>query len=194
MSILEDLRNALDDRMRCSGSKISSPVFDAGILPGITDAFSQVTDGIRKSGELRKRTCLHESISQNLFGTIVLRSKTERRSVSVEGFCIEDYETVLSIIFQPASWLFKIGLGAGFEIARIYSQKGWQCRISSIRAVPDDSLIFQFCDEGYLEGVRGLFKGGKASVQDVDSRGLTPLHVRILGYFILPPIPRNAPF
>jgi hypothetical protein len=176
-SIQDELRKALSERLRGSNSGLLSPELPAGLLPNIPDAFSRATQGIQKSCELRKRKCSHTSTSRNLFGTIAFISTTEYRSLDIEGTCTEEYKTVLLIRFHPAAWLFKMGLGAGFEIARINSQKGWHYGLSGIRAVPDDSLIFQFCRSGCLEGVRELFKEGKASVHDVDSSGLTPLHV-----------------
>jgi hypothetical protein len=77
------------------------------------------------------------------------------------------------------------------KIAAIHSQQGWKYSISSIRAVPDNSLIFRFCESGNLEGVLELFKRREASVQDVDSCGQTPLHVRTLGIFAGPSL--NSP-
>ena len=43
--------------------------------------------------------------------------------------------------------------------------------------VPDDALIFEFCREGNLAGVKTLLSKGQASVRDVDSLGRTALFV-----------------
>ena len=49
--------------------------------------------------------------------------------------------------------------------------------LNSIRRVPDDSPIFQFCINGDLQNVKELVYDGTASAFDVDRNGWSPLHV-----------------
>ena len=61
------------------------------------------------------------------------------------------------------------------------STQGWKNNLSSrtFRAVPMDALIFQFCEDGNLEGVKTLLARGDASLMDRCPKGLTLLHVSI---------------
>ena len=56
---------------------------------------------------------------------------------------------------------------------------GW---LSGINIQPfnlrdEDSLIFEFCSKGNVDGIKSLFSRGEASPFDVDSDGWTPMHV-----------------
>ena len=45
--------------------------------------------------------------------------------------------------------------------------------------MPDNSLIFEFCREGNLNGVRQLISRGQGSVRDINSFRETPLHASV---------------
>lgn len=70
-----------------------------------------------------------------------------------------------------------IGLRYGMLIYA-KSTMGWKHTIQPFRLVPDDSLVFEFCRTGNVEGLRALFKCSHASPWDRNSNGRTPLWVR----------------
>ena len=59
------------------------------------------------------------------------------------------------------------------------SASGWQFCFNPVRAVPDNSLIFDFCKTGNTQGVQRLIAWSDASVRDASSKGWTPLHVSL---------------
>ncbi|KAF2176130.1 hypothetical protein K469DRAFT_608169, partial [Zopfia rhizophila CBS 207.26] len=123
----------------------------------------------------RTRICHSTSARGTLFGNVWLRTSTlkvDDSDVTGGGKC----EIISSIIFYPAQWVNKIGLGYGMEANLTTSSSGWGFNVSPIRAVPDDSLIFDFCKTGNLPAVRRLIARGDASVRDTSSKGWTPLH------------------
>jgi hypothetical protein len=88
---------------------------------------------------------------------------------------------VTSVIFYPAAWLGRIGLGGHGVEAKLYRSavpSGWKFNIAAVRAVPENALIFTMCREGNLMAVRTMLKEGYASVRDTSPAGWTPLHVR----------------
>lgn len=48
-----------------------------------------------------------------------------------------------------------------------------------VRAIPENSLIFDFCKTGNMQGVQRLIARGDALVQDASSKGWAPLHVSL---------------
>ncbi|ERF74981.1 hypothetical protein EPUS_08522 [Endocarpon pusillum Z07020] len=108
------------------------------------------------------------------FGTIWCRTstvKTNGRSKSPKGIHL-----VTSYVYYPSWWLSKLGVKTGMEANLSSSPKGWQFCLNPVRAVPDDSLIFDFCKTGNIEAVQHMIARGVASVQDTNSKGWTPLH------------------
>ena len=89
----------------------------------------------------------------------------------------DQYEFETSFTLHPAQWLLRCGVNLGVRVAVARSTQGWKQKLETYRAVPDDSLIFDYCIEGNLDGVRSLFSSGRASPYDTGSGGLTPLHV-----------------
>lgn len=61
----------------------------------------------------------------------------------------------------------------------------WQYSISPVCVRPDDSLIFRFCELGNTEAVRELFIRGEASLHDINTDGMTLLHVSSHNYPVL---------
>ena len=45
------------------------------------------------------------------------------------------------------------------------------------QVISDDSLIFRYCKEGDIDGVRQLLDSRQASVNDMTTQGMTALHV-----------------
>ncbi|KAK6600409.1 hypothetical protein H4I96_07735 [Botrytis cinerea] len=86
----------------------------------------------------------------------------------------ETVEAGSQLIMYPSKWLAKLGVGYGIELSVIAS-RGWRYSFQPFRAVPESSLIFQFCREGNLGGVRTLLSRGDASPHDRDPLGRTPL-------------------
>ncbi|MCJ1359269.1 MAG: hypothetical protein MMC33_009270 [Icmadophila ericetorum] len=85
-------------------------------------------------------------------------------------------QTVL--VITPARWLVQWGFTYSFRVGVSTSTlHGWKYTIEPFRRVRDDALIFQFCEDGNVEGVRSLLSRGDASVKDTNSAGYTPLHV-----------------
>ena len=90
----------------------------------------------------------------------------------------EQKEQQTSCTVSPATWLSILGLNWGFHVNLARSSvKGWKFTVDAFRAVPDDSLIFEFCRVGNLDAVRTLLTKGQASVRDTDSSGKTALFV-----------------
>jgi hypothetical protein len=81
------------------------------------------------------------------------------------------------IRFRPTQLLVKFGFSYGLNFSFTQSYRGWKHCLETFRCVPDDSLIFDFCRSGNIQGVETLSRTGKASVWDTDSAGWTPLHV-----------------
>ena len=113
--------------------------------------------------------------TETLFGTVWLRTSTVRaggRSKSSKG----SY-AVKSVVYYPSWWLTKFGLKHGMEASFSSSANEWQICLSPVRAVPESSLIFDFCKMGNIAGVQRLIARGDASVRDASPKGWTPLHV-----------------
>ncbi len=91
----------------------------------------------------------------------------------------ESSETDVTFILYPKACARLLGLSYGMLISA-KSTAGWQYSIQPFRAVPETALIYDFCRDGNLEGVRSLFKRGEASPWDRDPKGQTPLLVRLL--------------
>ncbi|KAH6838486.1 hypothetical protein B0I37DRAFT_239616 [Chaetomium sp. MPI-CAGE-AT-0009] len=91
-------------------------------------------------------------------------------------------EIITSFIFYPASWLSSFGLGYGTEACLNYSQeRGWKFGFVPIRAVPEDSLIFDLCRQGATQAVKLMLARGDASVKDTSPKGWSPLHYAAVG-------------
>jgi len=46
--------------------------------------------------------------------------------------------------------------------------------------MPDDSLIFELCEQGNLDAVKQVISKGQGSIRDVNSWGETPLHASLI--------------
>jgi hypothetical protein len=67
-----------------------------------------------------------------------------------------------------------------WEIARIDAEQGWDLQFRKYNGRPLDSLIFQCCEKGDLEGVKRLIRNGEASLLDVTPTGGSLITVSII--------------
>ena len=124
------------------------------------------------------RVCHRTSSVGVLCGSIWVRVSTlclATKSAAIS----RDFQITTSFIFYPSSWLTRLGLGYGVEASLQNSKGGWKFDFNPIRAVPDDSLIFELCRDGDLMGVNRLLMRRDADLRDTSSRGWTPLHVSL---------------
>jgi hypothetical protein len=91
----------------------------------------------------------------------------------------ETSERDVTFIIYPKAGTRLLGISYRMIITA-KSIAGWQYSMQPFRAVPETALIYDFCHDGNLEGVRSLFKRGEASPWDQDPKGQTLLLVRIL--------------
>jgi hypothetical protein len=130
----------------------------------------------------KARICHSTSATGTLFGKVWVRTTTVKVDAR-KGAPNGAIDIVTSFIFYPSWWLTKIGLGHGMEANLSNSSDGWQFKFSPVRAVPDNSLIFEFCHSGNLPAVQQLITRGDASVRDTSSKGWNPLHVSLPSQF-----------
>jgi hypothetical protein len=92
------------------------------------------------------------------------------------------FQTVTSFVFYPTAWLKSLGFQKGLEAVVSSAGQSWlfNCRITVIHALPEDSLIFELCRTGQTRAVEILFDKRLASVVDTSPKGWKPLHVRNL--------------
>ena len=117
--------------------------------------------------------------SEHLFGTFYVENETfTLRSCRSDELDMRHYMYQTSFAFTPALWLIKLGFNYAIRLEIERSDfRGWKHKMEIARPVPDVALIFEFCEEGNMAGVRSLLSRGEASVRDVDSLGRTPLYV-----------------
>ncbi|KAI9719084.1 MAG: hypothetical protein M1812_003714 [Candelaria pacifica] len=121
--------------------------------------------------------------SKNVLGSVTLHSATYRvafppsdGSDMVAGLRKNQFEVETFFVLHPAPWLARWGMKYGVRATVLRSTKGWQNNLKHFRVVPNQSLIFDLCEEGNTAGVRTLFLRGEASPLDTDLGGRTPLH------------------
>jgi hypothetical protein len=122
------------------------------------------------------RVCHQTSSIGVVVGNIWVRTSTLRMGTSSTESG-GNFQIVTSFIFYPATWLSRIGLNQGVEASLRNSKDGWQFDFNPIRAVADNSLIFELCKIGDVRPVEHLIARGDASIRDTSSKGWTPLHV-----------------
>ena len=76
-----------------------------------------------------------------------------------------------SFVYYPSWWLTKLGLTHDVEASLSSSNKGRQFCLNPVQAVPDSSLIFDFCKMGNSEAVQRLIAPGEATVRDASPKG-----------------------
>lgn len=112
-------------------------------------------------------------IHTNTFETVTERESGGKQSNNVT-------QNVIRIIFRPAAWLVRFGLAYELQLGLFGSVRNWKTTFQVFQPVPDDSLIFEFCRSGNIQGVQTLLSRKQASVWDTNSYGWTPLHVCFL--------------
>jgi hypothetical protein len=115
--------------------------------------------------------------AKSLFGAIRVHTITYEITTEKDKQYDRVAQNKTRIIFRPAAWLVRFGLAYELQLELLGSLRSWKINFHVYQPVPDDSLVFEFCRSGNLEGVQTLFSRKKASVFDVNSQGWTPLHV-----------------
>lgn len=128
----------------------------------------------------RARVCHRMSSMGMLLGSIWVRYSTLK--VETEGTASAGRaEVITSFIFYPSSWFSRLGFRAGAEANIQFSPNtGWRFHVTPVWAVPESSLIFDFCRTGNVAAVKQMLARGDASVKDTSPKGWTPLHVGYL--------------
>jgi hypothetical protein len=151
-------------------------------IPASKDAKHNRSEGSqeheRGRGRVSRSRLCHKTTSMGvMLGSIWIRHsalKVDDGSDSSQG----RVEVVNSFIFYPSSWLTKMGLGYGTEASLTCSPaEGWKFNFAPLRAVPENSLIFDLCRRGEVNAVQLMLDRGDASVKDTSPRGWSPLHV-----------------
>jgi hypothetical protein len=125
----------------------------------------------------RSRTCYGKSSIGVVLGSIWIRTST-LKVAEASSISAGQLEVITSFIFYPASWLSRVGLKYGAEANLQWSpMAGWKFNVATVRAVPENSYIFDFCREGNVKAVMRLIERGDASLEDTSPKGWTPLHV-----------------
>ena len=124
------------------------------------------------------------NVIETFLGTIRAKSTITSLISDQKGDIIpndeKQYETSCTIF--PAQWLVRLGVQCGFHLDFLFSStQGWKNSLNTFCPVPDDALIFEFCQQGNVSAVRSLLSGRHASVRDTNSQGYTPLHVSLPG-------------
>ena len=148
--------------------------------------FPDSSSGIWRRKLSSKRILTKEaSTTHFMLGTVRVQSKTKLQISSDKDDLtrcggLDQCERESTYTISPAPWLVWLGIRSGIRLGFQSSPiQGWKNTLNTFRPVPDDALIFKFCEDGNLPAVRTLLLGGQASVRDTNSRGYTPLHVSL---------------
>lgn len=108
-------------------------------------------------------------------GTVKWRTRTvEFRHGALTRDDDERFELETDITLQPSRWLSVHCLR--MKLSR--ATAGLACNMRLYSIVPPESLIFTYCKNSDLSGVRDLLQHGYASPWDTSPDGRTPIHVR----------------
>lgn len=131
---------------------------------------------------IKRSVCTYSKYHKSIFGTVSYVNKViHRHSYEDKSENSSWHELATTLTVVPAPWLMRFG----FELV---STKMFDTRSHSLRAfrtIPSDALIFEFCREGNVAGVRSLLQRSLASPFDRDESGVTPLHVSAIILMIL---------
>lgn len=130
---------------------------------------------------LRETKSVIEGFLGTIWATSTTNVRTSRQMGDLAPYPEQDqYEYKTSYAIHPAPWLIRLGVHYGIHLGFLSSStQGWKNSLKTFCPVPDDALIFEFCRQGNVPGVRSLLSGGHASVRDTNARGYTPLHVSL---------------
>ncbi|KAH8695769.1 hypothetical protein GQ44DRAFT_832603 [Phaeosphaeriaceae sp. PMI808] len=129
----------------------------------------------------RARMCHQKSSIGVVLGSIWIRTSTLKvaEKSSLTG---GQLELINSFIFYPCAWLQRFGMRYGTEASLQWSPTvGWKFNVSAIRAIPENSLIFDMSRRGNVDGVQLLLERNEASIKDTSPKGWTPLHFAASG-------------
>ena len=119
------------------------------------------------------------------FGKLLITTETfSTHSGANESQYQSDFtSSSTQIAFLPSKWLQWLGVTRYLHLSMEHrTSSKWLNGLDAPRIIPDDSLIFMYCQQGDVAGIRGLFAEGRASVHDVNSGGLTILHMAALNH------------
>ncbi|KAL2827749.1 hypothetical protein BDW59DRAFT_160056 [Aspergillus cavernicola] len=159
-------------------SEIPDPIIRAALVSAGRDV---IQDSNSRMKALEKNRPFKSKLCNTIFGTILFHTQVVERGVYVAGETTSQTVTRTTFIFHPACWLLRLGFRYGLKAMALNHHKTWQYTILPVPAVPDNSLIFEFCMDGNIDGVRALFARGQASVRDTNTKGWSPLHFAALG-------------
>ena len=78
------------------------------------------------------------------------------------------------ITIQLPAWIFP----RRYQLRARKAQSGWDCRFRTYYPISRySSPVFDFCQDGNVEGLQRLFDAGLASPFNTDELGFTTLHV-----------------
>ncbi|KAG8533003.1 uncharacterized protein KY384_001785 [Bacidia gigantensis] len=155
--------NPVYPRATITGSSVIGQAID--VLP--IKAMNEYAHTSKSRIQAKETLARHEAVVEYLFGTIHIKSKQSRIQVG-ELDDMREWENTVSI--RPAGWLVNLGFKYGLKLNLFQSSiQGWKQTLSTSCHVPDDALVFEFCKQGNLDGVRSLLSRGDASIRDVDS-------------------------
>jgi hypothetical protein len=106
---------------------------------------------------------------------IVMNTSSDRETVDNRN--LTEHKTVFTC--HSARWLLRRGFDSGIDVLIMKAIQGWQYQMRTFRVVPYDSLIFEFCSNGNLDGLRSLLVRKEASPRDMNSYGWNPLHMSL---------------
>jgi hypothetical protein len=124
---------------------------------------------------LNSRRC---DLNTGIF-TLFIESRTSTVRTIRLSEVYETSETEKTIIVYPTAAGRFLGITSAVLLSA-QATSGWQYCIQTFRAVEESALVFEFCREGNLEGLRSLFRRKEASPWDRDPQGQTPLVVRLV--------------
>lgn len=136
-------------------------------------------------GRLWRKTTMFQNawILSTIFGVISVRWAEkllhyDRGEEMAEWTGEDQTESQTWIMIRPAAWCRIFGIKHDLHLSLQSSAIfGWKHSLQSFRLVNDDAPILHLCMKGDMFGVRQLLCKGEASVYDIDSRGMTALHV-----------------
>lgn len=164
----------MDEGLRRIADGIPSPLLRRTLISAASQAIHSSRTEMRK---ISKNQVFQSVPHTSVFGKIIFRTQVIERTISVGDESSVQSETQTSFTFHPAPWLLRLGIRYGLKAMAVNHHKTWQYSISPVNVRPDDSLIFRFCEMGNMEAVRELFERQQATVYDVNSNGMSLLHV-----------------
>ena len=129
----------------------------------------------------------YASITSSVFGTIYLCTnkfyvKDPITAEDSDGEADSSIMIETNFTFYPSRCLMWWGLNYGFQVIISKDSTSWKNSLQTFHAVPDNALIFEFCEQGNVMAVNSLLAKGQASPWDTNSKGWTPLHVSLIPY------------